>query len=268
MEQQRIKILYQPLKAKWYRMIEGKIMEEEWKDVKGYEGLYQISNLGRVKRLANTCSCKKERFLKPHIGTTGYPQVILSKKGKTKTWKIHRLVAFAFLPNPQGLKEISHIDEDSLNPCLWNLKWCTSKENCNMPLHKERLSKSLTGLKNSETTKLKKRQAQLGEKSHRYGKVGRLTKNSMSVNQFSKEGIFLANFESYKLAEKATGIASSHIGDCCWGKRKTAGGFIWKFANVAIKHGREEWGAEKGKKYLVEVLGRRTTLDGTKLWED
>lgn len=203
-------------------------MEEKWKDIEGYEGLYKVSDFGRVMRLGGTPRCKDDRILAQGITTTGYPMVVLSKAGHTKSWKVHRLVAKAFVPNPRGLNEISHLDENPLNTLATNLCWCTGKENCSMPLHRIRLSKAGTGKKASLETRNKMRLSQLGEKSHLYGKVGALNKRSKPVIQLSKNNVFVAEYESINLAMKATGVASSHIGDCCNGKRKTAGGFIWR----------------------------------------
>ena len=97
---------------------------EEWKDIKGYEGLYQISNKGRVKSLGNN-KTKKEKILKPRK-CNGYFSVRLCKKGeKPKPFDIHRLVAEHFLPNPDNLPVVNHKDENKLNNNVENLEWCT-----------------------------------------------------------------------------------------------------------------------------------------------
>lgn len=96
-------------------------MEKEiWKDVVGYEGLYQVSNLGYVKR--------KNRILK-HTYREHYKAVILCKNGKTKTFQVHRLVALAFIPNTNNLPQINHIDGNKLNNKVSNLEWVTPSEN-------------------------------------------------------------------------------------------------------------------------------------------
>ena len=111
-------------------------MEEQWKDIiiekngvtYDYTGLYQVSNLGRVRSLGND-KTRKERILKPKINNKGYLQVILCKNGKVKTFLVHRLVATAFIPNPDNLPVVNHRDENPLNNCVDNLEWCTQKYN-------------------------------------------------------------------------------------------------------------------------------------------
>lgn len=104
---------------------------ETWKDIKGYEGLYQISNKGRVKSLGNN-KTRKEKILKPKPGNRGYIRVDLCRKGeKPKRFSIHKLVAEHFLPNPDNLPVINHKDEDKTNNCVENLEWCTQEYNVN-----------------------------------------------------------------------------------------------------------------------------------------
>lgn len=104
---------------------------EIWKDIEGYEGLYQVSNLGRVKSMKRVINCTlngkrviKERILKPGINTWGYCFVVLCKEGKEKKCTVHRLVAEAFLSNPYNLPEVNHKDECKTNNCVDNLEWC------------------------------------------------------------------------------------------------------------------------------------------------
>lgn len=106
-------------------------MKEIWKDIKNYEGLYQISNLGNVKKLRfinNRCNFKKESIKKLNI-RNGYYIVQLSKNGKRKSYQVHRLVAEAFIENPENKSIINHIDYNPLNNNVDNLEWCTQKEN-------------------------------------------------------------------------------------------------------------------------------------------
>lgn len=111
-------------------------MIEEWRDIKGYEGLYQISNLGRVKSLNRVVICSngtshkiKEKILKNGYMTSGYLFVVLRKDDKSKNHSIHRLVAKAFIPNPKNCTDVNHIDGNKQNNCLYNLEWCTRSEN-------------------------------------------------------------------------------------------------------------------------------------------
>lgn len=123
---------------------------EEWKAVYGYETIYEISNFGRVKRLAyeiENPSPKasgsilkfEEHLLKPRKITHGYFSVALYKQGKRKDYKLHRLVATHFIPNPDNLPEVNHKDEDKSNNCVDNLEWCTHKYNSNYGTRPQRI---------------------------------------------------------------------------------------------------------------------------------
>ncbi|PTI10711.1 hypothetical protein BU096_00640 [Staphylococcus xylosus] len=115
-------------------------MEEVWKDVKGYEGLYQISNLARVKSFKRS----KPRILKPFINKDGYLNVELSNSISNKTMSIHRLVATAFIPNPNNKEQVNHIDEVKTNNDLSNLEWVTQKENMNHGTRIARVTEKLS----------------------------------------------------------------------------------------------------------------------------
>jgi len=108
-------------------------MEEIWKDIAGYEGAYQVSNLGRVKsfRQSSKMGKPKEWILKPSLINSGYGVVTLYSKEKREKFQIHRLVASAFLPNPNNLPCVNHRDENKLNNCVENLEWCTYQYNNN-----------------------------------------------------------------------------------------------------------------------------------------
>jgi hypothetical protein len=127
-------------------------MNEVWKDVVGYEGLYQVSNLGRVKALERLVKNngspqhKHEKILK--YGKTGrYLMVSLCKEGKVKAFTVHRLVAIAFIPNPKNKPNVDHIDTNCLNNCADNLRWVTQSENSMNPLTRKHLSESKIGHK-------------------------------------------------------------------------------------------------------------------------
>ena len=105
---------------------------EEYRDIKGYEGIYQVSNYGRVKSLSRKAlngRTVKERILKQNIGDVGYYNVTLCKDGNHQTFRVHRLVAEAFLPNNNNHPYINHKDENKLNNNVDNLEWCTETYN-------------------------------------------------------------------------------------------------------------------------------------------
>ena len=113
-------------------------MKEIWKDIKGYEGLYQVSNLGNVRsmdRITRDGRKIKGKNIKPHTnGNSRYLRVALCNNGKIKYENIHRLVAKAFIPNPENKPEVNHKDENPSNNFIDNLEWMTSKENSNVSI--------------------------------------------------------------------------------------------------------------------------------------
>lgn len=122
-------------------------MEEIWKDIEGYEGIYQVSNLGRVKSFDTKDKLgriRTGRVLKPLKHTLGYLNIGLYKNNTVSKKLIHRLVAQSFIPNPENKPEINHIDEDKTNNNINNLEWSTRKENCNHGTHNERMRKTLS----------------------------------------------------------------------------------------------------------------------------
>ena len=121
---------------------------EIWKDVEGFEGFYQVSNLGRVKSLPRLVPFKQglyrmssERILKYRVSEQGYALVWLCKPNIKKQALVHRLVAHAFIPNPLGLPIVNHKDENPLNCHYENLEWCTYKYNSNYGTCREKISK-------------------------------------------------------------------------------------------------------------------------------
>ena len=146
-------------------------MEEKeiWKDVAGYEGYYQVSNLGRVRsldRIASNGRKIKGKILSTKVNTPPYyPRVSLSVNGKMKLVQVHRLVAQAFVynPDPEHKTQVGHKDESRTNNRADNLEWVTPKENSNMPLHRERVSKANEGKVLSAETKSKISLSQKGK---------------------------------------------------------------------------------------------------------
>ena len=181
-------------------------MKEVWKDIQGYEGLYQISSLGNVKSL-NYNRTGKECILKYGINTNGYLIVVLSKNGKGKTFAIHRLVAQAFIENPENLPCVNHKDENKTNNCVNNLEWCSYEYNNNYGTGLERMLKTKK-LRNCKT-------------------------GGISVLQFTKDGKFIKEFPSIHEAARCTGINQGSICQCCKNRKGylTAGGYIWKYKN-------------------------------------
>lgn len=119
---------------------------EVWRPVKGYEGLYEVSNLGNVRSEdryvmhGNRCCLLKGKPKKAYPNSNGYLRTTLYKNGQGKYYFIHRLAANAFIPNPNNLPCIDHIDRNYLNNSVDNLRWCTQKENMNNPLTREHLT--------------------------------------------------------------------------------------------------------------------------------
>lgn len=182
---------------------------EVWKDVVGWER-YAISSYGRVVAYSAPYLCgkfvchRKPRLMRPSYtnSSPNYKIVSLSDgKRNTKSFLIHRLVAIAFIPNPNNLPFINHKDEDSLNNRADNLEWCTQKYNCNYGTHNARMAKTI------RETAYQKRQ----------------------VVQLSKDGVFINKFDSVTDAANYIGAVRSNIGACCQGINKSCKGYKWMY---------------------------------------
>lgn len=153
-------------------------MTEIWRDIDGYEGLYQVSNLGRVRsldkgeKLPNGYRIRKGKILKPGLNRYGYQFVYLYKDGKAKMHTVHKLVAQAFISNPQHFKEINHIDEVKTDNRASNLEWCDRSYNINFGSRNERISKAKKGKPNiGVKIALSKRVAQIDKNSNEVIKI-------------------------------------------------------------------------------------------------
>ena len=192
-------------------------MEEIWKDIKGYEGLYQISSFGRIKsydrytpsKLKNTSKIKRKgKILKQSDDGSGYLQIILNDGVQRKAFKVHRLVAENFLSKEKfksmphedkttidiNKLEVNHIKEfEKHDNSIKNLEWCTKLYNCNY------------GTRNKRVNKGKK------------------------IKQFDLEGNFIKEWESIKQAGEYLNICKVGIARCCRKEQKTAGNYKWEF---------------------------------------
>ena len=187
---------------------------EIWRDVIGYEGLYQVSSQGRVKSVyrkvfnpgLNVWRIQKERILKTVLDPKGYVRITLSKEGKVKQYLLHRIVAKAFIPNPNMYPQINHKDENPENNSVDNLEWCTNLYNSNYGNHCIRVSEA----------------------------------QSIPIIQFSLSGEFIREWPSAEEAARTLKAHAPNILRCCYGgffskernkwvNVKKASGFIWKF---------------------------------------
>lgn len=177
-------------------------MFEEWRDIKGYEGLYQVSNLGRVRSLDRIIKFKSSsRFHKGQIisiknSKTGYCLVNLHRNSKQKMFLIHRLVAQAFIDNPEDLPCVNHKDENKLNNQVDNLEWCTYQYNTSYGTTIKRIAEKL----------------------------------SIPILQYDLYGNFIREYNSITDATKCLSLNSrTNIWNALNGICKSSGGFIWKY---------------------------------------
>lgn len=172
------------------------LIREQWRDIPDYKGIYQVSNYGRIKSFERNGT--KGGILKPNKRQDGYLQVGLHKNGKGKTFAVHQLVALTFLKNPNNLPQINHKDENKENNHVDNLEWVTPKENVNYGTRNERDSKT----------------------------------KRIPILQYTKDMVFIRDWESILSASIELNINNRNICSCCKNKRKSAGGFIWKYKEI------------------------------------
>lgn len=202
--------------------------KEIWKPVKGFEGYYEISNLGRVKsvdRYVNWNGHKrhvKEKIKDTHFDVHGYPCVTLCKDRKSRSYFLHRLLMEAFVPNPENKPFIDHINTDVRDFRLSNLRWVTAKENSNNPLTMQHCR---------ENTYTEERTEKINAKRKALGIL-------IEVYQYTKDGSFVARYDSMHQAQTKTGIYSSQIRTVLNDNTQSAGGYMWfttKQQNVKYK---------------------------------
>ena len=169
--------------------------EEIWRPIEGYEGLYEVSSYGRVRSLDKYVKCDYEKYrlhkgkvLSPGKDKDGYLSVVLSCNGKLHLKKIHRLVAEAFIPNPDNLPQVNHKDEDKTNNRVDNLEWCNRKYNCNYGSRNIRRRETLikNGYVNEENVGLSKEKYR---KKYYQDNKDKIKDNSRSYYQENKDKI-------------------------------------------------------------------------------
>lgn len=230
---------------------------EEWRDIKGYEGLYQVSDWGRVRKL---CRTRPSKVRKQDTTHDGYKRIGLWKNGICKHYGVHRLVAEAFLPNPENKPCVGHLKtmenglEDTTANEPWNIAWMTYAENRNYGTCNERIRNAQKGRvfteehrKNlSEALKKSERFQNIVKSIEYKSKLSQIHKGKMlnrkdlsvQVDQISQiDGEVIASFPSAKEAARQTGFAQSNISRCCnggfsykgtWVNVTQAYGFIWR----------------------------------------
>ena len=192
---------------------------EIWRHIDGYED-YMVSSQGRVKAVENPLRAthRSEHFLKQTHNHGGYKMVSLCKDGVMKSFQVHRLVALAFIDNPECKEYVDHINTIRDDNRVENLRWATLEENNNFELTIKHKSESKKGIKNPNYQKPMPENVKL-----------RLKCQKRKVLQFDLNNNFIALFNNCADAMESTGITASNINRCCNGRRMTAGNFVWKF---------------------------------------
>lgn len=186
---------------------------EIWKDIKGFEGYYQVSNYGNIKSLTRFDGIRerKGQEIKQSLKYNGYLQVGLRKNSKRKFFSVHRLVAIHFLDNPENKPQVNHIDCNKQNNNINNLEWATSKEN----LHHAKIN----GLRNNMPK---------GEKHPNFGKFAEKSKTAKPVIRYDRKTGKTKLYEA-KILAKNDGFDVTSISKCCHKKLKTHKGYEWYF---------------------------------------
>lgn len=207
---------------------------EVWKDVVGYEGLYEVSNAGHVRSL-HWYGGDNVVLLKSNKRKNGYLSLCLTKNGKHKTYLVHRIVAEAFIPNPDGLEMINHKDENKANNKVENLEWCTRSYNqkYSLALHPERKYVFGNNFRDKSTGEL------LSPMTKRIPR-----KHFRRIEQRTSDDVLIRTFENFVEASIETGLDSGNIKESCernvpgrklQRNRKTiskCGGYVWRYADT------------------------------------
>ena len=203
-------------------------MQEIWKDIPGYEGLYMISNLSHVY------SFKLNRLLIQYKDENGYKDVWLTKDGKGKHYSVHRLVAMTFIPNPDNLPQVNHKDENPSNNCVLNLEWCTAKYNCNYGNHNKNVSKSLKKLYEDGTLI-----SPMKDKKHSLDARAKMSE-SAKLRPSNQKGLKRTDEQRKRISESHKGLKHTEeqkrkIGEKAVGN-KASTGFKWITNGKEIKY--------------------------------
>jgi hypothetical protein len=193
---------------------------EEWRDVIGYEGYYMVSSFGRILSLPRIINnhtgyrVSKHRILSPRLNSGGYYQVAFCINKTLKQPHIHKLVAEAFIPNPNNYPQVDHIDCNKRNNTVANLKWCTQSMNMNNPITKEYI----------DSKRLEFCREEWYIETQRYSQP-----HSKCVLQYSLNGDLIARWRTISEAARSIGASVQAISRCCNGVVKTSMNYIWKF---------------------------------------
>lgn len=191
-------------------------MDEIWKDIRGYEGKYQVSNLGNVKSLSRRIKCKNKRYriiksfnIRLLIMKNNYLFVNLWNNNKCKRVLVHRLVAETFIPNPENKPEVNHIDGNKQNNCVDNLEWCTKSENTKHSYN--------IGLREAQKNNIS---------------INNKLIKSKPVLQYDLEGSFIKEYSSVSQAAMYNNFSQGAISNVCRHERKQAYNYKWEYKNI------------------------------------